>query len=408
MNCLSRCLGTGFCARHLGLWLCLVCGLLPAFSLAAEAVAATPDGGTRFATVWRMRGEIAVNQRPLQEGSVIYVGERVRSSASAEAVLKTEDGGYVAIRPGTEFVAERFAAEGKSTDNFSVRLLTGSLRIITGWIGRLNRAEHRVLTPSATIGIRGTDHEPYVLSAELAAETANREGTYDKVNRGGTTLDVGEQKLDIDAGRVGFVRAPRPFKTRALMTILLPVLLEKVPSFYIPGEFDAELDRYSQTVDDDSQRQLQQLRKTADSAPAASCKPTAIARLWLKQLDGAIARRDAPAIVAMFAPDVAIQASVRSSDGEMTTVDLGREELAQSTIAAMKGLTGYRQRRVSIEGKLLDAEATAPCERIAVKSVVIEQGRQAGKPYRFESLEAYTLELQGGKWRAIKAETTQR
>jgi hypothetical protein len=408
MNGLSRCLGTGFCARHLCLLLCLVCGLLPGFSPAADAVAVTPDGGTRFATVWRMRGEITVNQRPLQEGGVIFVGERVRSSASAEAVLKTEDGGYVAIRPGTEFVAERFAAEGKPTDNFAVRLVTGSLRIITGWIGRLNRAEHRVLTASATIGIRGTDHEPYVLSAELAVETASREGTYDKVNRGGTTLNVGEQKLDIDAGRVGFVRAPRPFKTRALMTILLPVLLEKVPAFYIPGEFDAELDRYSQTVDDDSERQLQQLRNASDKAPAVNCKPTAIARTWLKQLDGAIARRDAPAIVAMFAPDVAIQATVRSSDGGMASVDLGREELAQSTIAAMKGLTGYKQRRVSIEGKLLDAEATASCERIAVKSVVIEQGRQAGKPYRFESLEAYTLELQGGKWRSIKAETTQR
>lgn len=407
MNGLSRRLGTGFCARHLPLLLCLVCGLLPGLSAAAEAGAATPDGGTRFATVWRIRGEITVNQRPLQEGSVVFVGERVRSSVSAEAVLKTEDGGYVAIRPGTEFVAERFAAEGKPTDNFAVRLVTGSLRIITGWIGRLNRAEHRVLTPSATIGIRGTDHEPYVLSAELAAETASREGTYDKVNRGGTTLDVGEQKLDIDAGRVGFVRASK-LKTRALMTILLPVLLEKVPSFYIPGEFDAELDRYSQTVDDDSQRQLQQLRNVADKAPAVDCKPTAIARTWLKQLDGAIARHDASAIVAMFAPDVAIQATVRSSDGEMTTVDLGREELAQSTIAAMKGLKGYKQRRVSIEGKLLDAEATAPCERIAVKSVVIEQGRQSGKPYRFESLEAYTLELQGGKWRSIKAETTQR
>jgi hypothetical protein len=39
--------------------------------------------------------------------------------------------------------------------------------------------------------------------------------------------------------------------------------------------------------------------------------------------------------------------------------------------------------------------------------VVIEQGRQSGKPYRFESLEEYLLELRAGKWLAIKAETTQ-
>jgi hypothetical protein len=39
--------------------------------------------------------------------------------------------------------------------------------------------------------------------------------------------------------------------------------------------------------------------------------------------------------------------------------------------------------------------------------MVIEQGRQSGKPYRFEALEEYVLELRAGKWLAIKAETTQ-
>lgn len=91
----------------------------------------------------------------------------------------------------------------------------------------------------------------------------------------------------------------------------------------------------------------------------------------------------------------------------VTSVDLGREELAQSTVAAMKGLKGYKQRRVSIEGRLADPVAGGACDRISLKSVVIEQGRQSGKPYRFESLEEYVLELRAGKWLAVKAETTQ-
>ena len=421
----------------LGLFCILMGSPLSSHSASApESRAAGVEPGKRFATVLRVRGEVVASggssgrARQLREGDAVYVGERVRAPALAEAVLKTEDAGFIAIRPSTEFVAERFAAEDKPSDNLAVRLLTGSLRVISGWIGRTNRAGHQVVTPTATIGIRGTDHEPYVLSAELAAATANREGTYDKVNRGGTTMQVGENKLDIDAGRVGFVRAAaaakesRPgFRERALMTILLPVLLDKVPNFYVPGEFDAELDRYSQTADQDSLRQLEQRRKApatvapanaapaaaapAAAAPAAECAPTTLAKTWLGQLDAAIVRRDAPAIVTMFAPEAAVRATVRDKDGAMTSVDLGREELAQSTVAAMKGLTGYKQRRVWIEGKLADPVAGAACARIGLRSVVIEQGRQSGKPYRFESLEEYLLELRAGKWLAVKAETTQ-
>ena len=435
-----------------GLSFLLAAGGLPGLAAAAEPTAAVEANGKPFATVLRIRGDVSASgsgsERKLREGDVVHVGERVRAPALAEAVLKTNDAGMVAVRPGTDFVAERFAAEDKPTDSFSVRLLTGSLRVISGWIGRTNRSGHSIVTPSATIGIRGTDHEPYVLSAELATATANKEGTYDKVNRGGTTMQVGDNKLDIDAGRVGFVRAPAPvqenksgFRERALLTILMPVLLDKVPNFYVPGEFDAELDRYSQTADQESQRQLEQRRKsppppsavapspapvrapaavspapTPAAVPAstptaaaaavvtvAGCEPTVMAKGWLGQLDRAIAKRNAPAIVAMFAPDAAVRATVRGNEGKMTSVDINREELAKSTLAAMKGLKDFKQRRVSTEGTPI----TAACDRIGVRSVVIEQGRQSGKPYRFEALEEYVLELRAGKWLAIKAETTQ-
>jgi hypothetical protein len=431
----------------LGVLCVLIGSSLPSHAVAAaESDAAAQANGKRFATVFRIRGDLTASgsgsERKLREGDVVYVGEKLRAPALAEAVLKTDDAGMLAVRPSTEFVAERFAAEDKPTDSFTVRLVTGSLRVISGWISRTNRSGHNIVTPSATIGIRGTDHEPYVLSAELATATANKEGTYDKVNRGGTTLQVGDNKLDIDAGRVGFVRAPAPppkedksgFRPRALLTILLPVLLDKVPDFYVPGAFDAELDRYSQTADQDSQRQLEQRRKSsplaapspapakvpaavpasATAAPAAApataavvtvgdCASTTIARTWLKHLDGAIARRNAPAIVALFAPDAAVRATVRGNEGKMTGVDISRDELAQSTLAAMKGLRDYKQRRVWTEGKPI----TAACDRIGVRSVAIEQGRQSGKPYRFEAMEEYVLELRAGKWLAIKADTTQ-
>ena len=157
--------------------LMLSCWLLGQTAYAAEMLvansSASQPSAKRFGVVWRIKGEVLANvagtSRPLQEGSPVYVGEHVRAAASGEAVIKTDDAGLIAVRPGAEFVAVRFVADGKKTDNLSLRLISGSLRVITGWIGKLNAPGHRIYTPNATIGIRGTDHEPYVLSADLAA-----------------------------------------------------------------------------------------------------------------------------------------------------------------------------------------------------------------------------------------------
>lgn len=413
--------------------------LLP---LAALIVAPAPaaDEPAPFATVWRLRGDLraagpAGAERSLREGDSVRVGERLRAAATGEAVLKTADAGYLAVRPGAEFVAERFAAEGGPGDNLTLRLVSGGLRVITGWIGRLNRAGHRVVTPTATIGIRGTDHEPYVVSAELARTLSQRAGTYDKVNRGGTTLEVDGNAIDIDTGKVGFVRAATPYKSRALMTLLLPVLLDKVPDFYVPGAFDAELDALAEGVEADSQRRLDERRRAAPSAtpasppasPAATSTPAeapqavtpaapaappsaspceAPARDWLARLDAAIGRRDARAVVDLFAPEATVKAHVRGGDGALKTLEFNREELARSSVDAVLGLQDFRQRRPLIEGR--PAEGARGCARVAVRSVSIEQGMREGKAYRFESLEEYLLERRAGRWLAIRAETTQR
>jgi hypothetical protein len=371
---------------------------------AAEPAA---DVGKRFASVWHLHGDVVAadggRERPLREGDPVFVGEHVRAAASAEAVLKTDDAGVVAVRPGAEFVAEGFRAQGDAGDSFTMRLITGSLRVITGWIGHSNRSGHRIITPTATIGIRGTDHEPYVLAADRTGQTTYRQGTYDKVNRGATSLEAAGQSLDIDAGRVGFARAPGKgdLKSRALMTLLMPVLLDKVPDFYVPGRYDAELDRYAETADQVGQERLAERRK----ATGAKCAPAAVAKAWLGRLDRALARRDGQAIIALFAPDAPVRATVREEDGGTATVDITRDEFVQSTLAAVKTLKEYKQRRISVEATPVDA---ASCDQIAVKSVVIEQGRQAGKRYRFESEENYVLQQRDGQWLAVKAETTQR
>ena len=357
-----------------------------------------------FAQVSRLEGELVSDgpqgQRILRLGDTVLVGERLTAGATTEAVLKTQDAGYIAIRPGSEFRALQFVAEGKPTDSTHLEILRGALRIISGWIGKLNRKGNLITTPAATVGIRGTDHEPFVLLGDDEDAPRYKPGTYDKVNQGGTVLTAAGQSVDILPGKVGFARSPG--KSRALLTLLFPVLLEKVPDFYVPGKFDEEMDAWAKTAATSNEQQLQIRR-----AQASACVPGDVAKQWVRNLDQHIVGRDAAAILEMFTPGVQVKAIVRGANGTMTELELAGTELADSIVAAVAALSDYKHRRITLEGKSLQSEGAA-CGPIEVRSLVIEEGRQAGKPYRFESEETYQIEQFDGVWRATRAQTRQR
>ena len=126
------------------------CGFFASTAARAEE-APNVDLGKPFAQVWRLQGDVFATgklgtPRRLREGATVHVGEQVKASSNGEAVLKTSDAGIVAVRPNAEFVAERYAAEGKASDRQVLRLITGSLRVITGANARFGLAT--VSTPT--------------------------------------------------------------------------------------------------------------------------------------------------------------------------------------------------------------------------------------------------------------------
>lgn len=147
------------------LLLCFLCfGPIQSASAEEKPNAISSSSVESFGTVWRISGSVTasgraqIQSRELHQGDTVFVGELLKSAPTGEAVLNTQDKGMIAVRPNTEFLAEFYSAEGKSSDGYTIRLLTGSLRVISGWISHINRSRARIVTPSATIGIRGTDH----------------------------------------------------------------------------------------------------------------------------------------------------------------------------------------------------------------------------------------------------------
>lgn len=109
-------------------------------------------------------GEVQLNRngnllQSVSRGLEINPGDLLITGSHGFAQIALEDGGRVTVRANSQWRLDSFdfdrnrAADGKSF----MSLLTGSMRAITGMIGQNNRKNYAIRTPTATVGIRGSD-----------------------------------------------------------------------------------------------------------------------------------------------------------------------------------------------------------------------------------------------------------
>src|SRR3954469_6820986 len=97
------------------------------------------------------RGQPPLRGAELNNGDTVRTGE-------GRAQLRFTDGAYVSLQPQSEFAIRDYRFDGKTdgTERGFFGLLKGAMRTVSGLVGRVNRDQYRVTTPTATIGIRGT------------------------------------------------------------------------------------------------------------------------------------------------------------------------------------------------------------------------------------------------------------
>ena len=203
----------------------LACALLLGFAcLAAQAQQA--------GRIDLIEGDVSIadaKDRPksLRVGDILRQGDTVTTGKNGEIHMTLDDGSVVAVRPDARMTIVRFQNKGMESDSSVLAVARGALRTITGWIGRRNPNGVRVRTPTATIGVRGTDHEVFVIPSSSDKGEA---GTYDKVNAGGTSIESRRGTVDVAPGQAGFVSASSA-----------PVILSSVPSFFQPTRNEGRL-----------------------------------------------------------------------------------------------------------------------------------------------------------------------
>jgi hypothetical protein len=122
-----------------------------------------PNAVQASAKVVTVQGDLfaqdgAGQRRRLVAGGSVYPGDVVETARGGQAVLAFRDDTRITLGSQSRFRVDNFVYDDKNAGEgrFLASILRGSVRALTGLIGKANHANVGFSTATATIGIRGT------------------------------------------------------------------------------------------------------------------------------------------------------------------------------------------------------------------------------------------------------------
>lgn len=178
---------------------------IAATALVAPAAVGGPDGRPEVALVIAASGDARVVHRSgrvarLRAGEPVCEGEAVITGDDGCLQLRFMDGAIAWVHPETEFAVEEFRYGGAVERSF-LSLAHGAVRMVTGAIGKRRHDDYRLRTPTATVGIRGTDFELIETSrGPAAARARERRGLTVVVHQGRVVVSNEAASAEVDQG----------------------------------------------------------------------------------------------------------------------------------------------------------------------------------------------------------------
>lgn len=136
-----------------------------AASAAAPAVPAPLEVVTRQAGfVKTLKGSVQLQEaagaaaRPAQAGDPLLPGGRITTGPDSAASVVLRDGTTLVVGPSSQMELKAFSFDMTTHEGtLLAALLKGSLRMITGLLGKAHPEAVRIETQFAFVGVRGTD-----------------------------------------------------------------------------------------------------------------------------------------------------------------------------------------------------------------------------------------------------------
>lgn len=187
----------------------LALALSPSISSAAQEAAATTAATSVHAAVGRVyvvSGSVFVAQgkspaRWVTGSEAIVSGMMVNTGDKSAALLKFEDGQVVTMQANSAFHVRDYRYDARRIENSNIvfSMFKGGMLFITGLIGQQRKQAFRLLTPNATIGIRGTEF--MVAMADNSLYSQVLAGDIGMTNAAGTTvLGAGQTAVVASSG----------------------------------------------------------------------------------------------------------------------------------------------------------------------------------------------------------------
>lgn len=140
-------------------------------------------------------------KRNLDLGSEIFVGDRVFTGVKGFIRLNMIDEAKIDLRCNSEMLIEDYQLL-RGGNRSVIYLIKGSVKKITGTIGKMADDVYEMHTPLATVGVRGTEYAIRVLQQHGCDGSldVNSKGLFVKVNRGGIDIKSQQEALALNQG----------------------------------------------------------------------------------------------------------------------------------------------------------------------------------------------------------------
>ncbi|WP_186298416.1 FecR family protein [Extensimonas perlucida] len=130
-------------------------------ALCAQSVLAQPasQAPAEIGKIVQVVGEASLEGQPVQAGTPVLEGQRLRTGANGYLYIQTADQGFFILRPNSaaRVPAYRIDAAHPAQSQFKFELEQGVARSISGRAVPAARQNYRFNTPVAAIGVLGTD-----------------------------------------------------------------------------------------------------------------------------------------------------------------------------------------------------------------------------------------------------------
>lgn len=132
-------------------------------ALAQTTASSDVSAEQRAGTMKSVRGDVRLLSsdgaaRPAAPGDAVSPIDRIVTGTDSAASVVLRDGTSMVVGPSSRLDVKQFHFDSTTQEGgMLVSLLKGSLRMITGLIGKTHPDAVRVETQTAVIGIRGTD-----------------------------------------------------------------------------------------------------------------------------------------------------------------------------------------------------------------------------------------------------------